>query len=343
VSEPPAEPAARADASPSSSPPPTSRQLAGSLVVVLLSATAVLVASGRVAPMRSVAPTAPAPAAATAASPPPTTTAQSAPAVASAGNDGDPTCAIVDPGPGPYEPAWRDLPIGRMVVPAPAPQGSYTLVLHLHGGEGARRTVAAAGLDVVLATVDLGVGSRVYAEAFYGPEPLEELIAAVDEALAPARLGHLVVSSWSAGYGGVRSILQQHPTTPSAVVLLDSVHASFQPNGDALATEGLEPFVHLFDRAKHNGAFVLLTHSAIVPPGFASTTEVADYLLAQVGGRRRYGGLTPAHGVELKTRYDEAMLHLRGYTGTGKGAHCAHLAMLGEVLAQDVLPGLAEL
>lgn len=256
------------------------------------------------------------------------------------GPGGEASCAIPDPGPGPYEPDWRKLPIGRMVVPSPAPSGKYDLVVHLHGGEGARRVVAAAGLGVVLVAIDAGVGSRAYAETFYGPEPLEEILASVDAALAPAQLGHLIVSSWSAGYGGVREILKQHPTAPSGVVLLDSVHTSFGPDGDSLVTEGLAPFVNLADRALHDGAVVVLTHSAIVPPGYASTTEVADHLLEQLGGRRRYGGLVARHGVELKTRYDEGSFHLRGYTGTGKGAHCAHLAMLGEILKDDVLPAL---
>ncbi|MCA9622485.1 MAG: hypothetical protein KC731_25860, partial [Myxococcales bacterium] len=256
-------------------------------------------------------------------------------------NVGDePSCAIPDPGAGPYAVEPRAVGVGRLHGPLPSADG-YVLVLHLHGGEGARRSIVAAGLSPVLVTVDAGIGSRAYAEAFYGPEPLEEILAATRAALAPAKLRHLVLSSWSAGYGGIREMLAQHPTVPSAVVLLDSVHAGYEPDGETLVRVGLTPFVNLFDRALHDEATVVLTHSAIVPPSYASTTEVADFLLGEVGGRRSYGGLTPSHGVELKTRYDQASLHLRGYTGTGKGAHCAHLAMLGEVLRDEVLPSLA--
>lgn len=308
--------------------------LVSGLVVVAASAQRWPSSSTTTAP--TSVPTAEATAAAAAA---PTTTASASwPTVD--GPEGKASCAIHDPGPGPYEPEWRKLPIGRMVVPSPAPTDAYDLVVHLHGGEGARRVVASAGLGVVLVVVDAGIGSRAYAETFYGPEPLEEILAGVDEVLAPAQLRHLVVSSWSAGYGGVREILKQHPTAPSGVVLLDSVHTSFGPDGASLVTEGLAPFVNLADRALHDGAVVVLTHSAISPPGYASTTEVADYLLEEIGGRRRYGGLVSRRGVELKTRYDEGSFHLRGYTGTDKGAHCAHLSMLGEILKDDVLPDL---
>jgi hypothetical protein len=333
----------------SENPPPTSRQLAGSLIIVALSGLVVLAGTARrwvlgpatatASPSTAGPATAPAP---VGGGPPaaPTVTASWPEAE---GPEQRASCAIEDPGPGPYQPDWKKLPIGRMVVPDPPPTKTYDLVLHLHGGEGARRVIARAGLGVVLVAVDAGVGSRAYAETFYGPEPLEEILASVDEMLAPAQLGHLILSSWSAGYGGVREILKQHPTTPSAVVLLDSVHDSFEPDGETLVDEGLVPFVLLADRAKHEGAIVVLTHSAIEPPGYASTTEVADYLLETIDGRRRYGGLVPRHGVELKTRYDEGGFHLRGYTGTGKGAHCAHLEMLGEILKDEVLPALPSL
>lgn len=335
---------------PESPPPPTSRQLAGSLLLVVLSGLVVLLGTARQWSLGAAA----AGTAQVAEGPPPTagtaapSTAPTAPTASALWPEGDgpereASCAIPDPGPGPYEPQWTDLPIGRMVVPAPRPPERYDLVVHLHGGEGARRVIARAGLGVVVVAVDAGVGSRAYAETFYGPDPLEEILASVDAIMAPAQLDHLVISSWSAGYGGVREILKQHPTTPSAVILLDSVHASFAPDGESLVTEGLQPFVLLADRAQHEGAVVVMTHSAIEPPGYASTTEVADHLLSEIGGRRRYAGLIPRHGVELKTRYDEGGFHLRGYTGTGKGAHCAHLAMLGEILKDDVLPALPAL
>ncbi len=258
-----------------------------------------------------------------------------------AGNDDAASCSIPDRGLGSYG-DWQTLPVGRMSAPQPLPGDDYDLLLHLHGGEAARRVVAPEDLGLVLVTVDAGIGSRVYAETFYGPEPLEDLLGAVDTLLAPARLRHLILSSWSAGYGGVREILTQTPTVPAAVILLDSVHASYSQDGESLVETGLEPFVSLSQRAVDGEAVMVLTHSSIRPPGYASTSEVADHLLARIGGRRRYGGLLASHGVELKTRFDRGDLHLRGYTGTSKEAHCAHVRMLADVLREDVLPALKD-
>lgn len=252
----------------------------------------------------------------------------------------DASCAIPDQGRGAYG-EQQALPTGVMVAP-PITGDRYDLLLHLHGGEAVRRVVAPADLGLVIVTVDEGVGSKVYAEAFYGPEPLEELLEAVGERLAPAVLRHLIVSSWSAGYGGVREILTQHPTAASAVILLDSVHAGYGPDGETLVEAGLGPFVSLAHRAILEETTMVLTHSDIRPPSFASTTEIADYLLARVDGRRAYAGLVSTFGVEHKTSFERGRLRLRGYTGTTKGAHCAHLRMLAGILEDDVMPYLAD-
>jgi hypothetical protein len=256
-----------------------------------------------------------------------------------AGAEIEASCHVADRGRGPYG-DWQALPIGRMVVPDPPPEDVYDVVFHFHGGEAARRLVAPAALGVVLVTVDAGAGSSAYAEAYQGPAPLEEGLATIDAALAPARLRHLILSSWSAGYGAVREVLRAHPTVPNAVVLLDSVHASYRDDGASLLEEGLTPFLSLAQRAIAGEAVVVLTHSEIRPPDYASTAEVASYLLAQVGGRRRYAGLMPTHGLEAKTAYDNGAFHIRGTTGTGKEAHCAHLKMLPDILRDDVLPAL---
>ncbi len=259
---------------------------------------------------------------------------------AQAVGDDDATCAIPDRGVGDYGSA-HGLPLGSMIAP-PITGNRYDLLVHMHGGEAVRRVVAPAGLGLVIVTIDAGVGSKAYSEALYGPEPLEELLASVGHQLAPAVLRHLLVSSWSAGYGGVREILKQHPTVPSAVIMLDSVHAGYEPDGETLREAGLAPFVSLAHRAVAGETTVVLTHSDIRPPTFASTTEVADFLLQAVGGRRGYAGLIETYGVEHKTVSERGRFTVRGYTGTSKGAHCAHLRMLAGILENDVLPQLKD-
>jgi hypothetical protein len=255
-----------------------------------------------------------------------------------AGAPEEATCSIPDRGSGHYG-DWKPLPLGHLSVPEPPPTGRYDLVLHLHGSNAARRVIAPADLGVVIAGVDAGVGSQAYAEAFFGARPLEELLAAVEATLAPAHLGRLIITSWSAGYGAVHEILVQHPTVPSAIVLLDSLHASYAPNGD-LVEAGLMPFLSFAQRAQQGEAVMVVTHSEIRPPGYASTSETASWLLHEVGGRREYAGLEPVHGVEAKTAWRDGNLIVRGFTGAGKEAHCAHLMMLDAILRDDVLPAL---
>jgi len=310
--------------------------------LVVLSGAVVVLSSARRSEPEPAVTTGPTTAAATVAAPPAAASATGSARWSAAPTDADDaSCDIPDQGPGLYPADFTKLPVGRMVVPTPAPTASYDLLLHLHGGEPARRIIAPLMRpDLVMVAVDAGVGSQVYASALAGPEPLKQVLAAVDEVLAPAQLQYLIVSSWSAGYGGVREILTHHPTVPNALVLLDSVHASYQPDGKTLVEEGLKPFASFASRAIADEAVMVLTHSEIRPPGYASTSEVAAWLLGQVDGRRRYAGLLHAQGVEFKTRFDDGQLHVRGYTGRGKAAHCAQLMLLADILQQDIFPAL---
>ena len=307
----------------------------GSLSLVLVCGAVVLFASARVGPLASTPPVASA-SAATSAPPPevmPSATS-SAPAIS---GDAEATCNIPDRGAGVWPSDFTKLPLGRMLVPNPAPVDDYDILLHLHGGEAARKVAAPLERrDLVMVAVDAGVGSQAYAEALAGIDALPTILSAVDAALKPARLRQLVVSSWSAGYGGVRTLLTHNPTSIGALVMLDSIHTSYQPDGESLVTDGLDVFRAYAKRAVAGEAKMIVTHSEIRPPGYASTSEVASWLLTELGGRREYAGLDDAHGVAFKTRYDDGGFSVRGFTGRGKPAHCAHVMMLRDILRDDV-------
>ena len=299
------------------------------LGAVLLSGVAVLWSTRQ----RTPAPEAPITASATTSvdvsRPEPQATAPTEVSVAAVDND-DLGCSVPDRGNGPYG-AAIPLRDGKLWIGEPPPTSDFTLVLHFHGGEGARRTIAPAGMSVVLWTLDAGTGSSRYAQAFYGAGSVDGLISDVAQQLAPATMSRLVVSAWSAGYGAVRQILIHRPERPDAVILLDGLHASYDNSG-AIMTEEIEPFFKLAARAQRGEAVMWFSHSEIVPPSYAGTREVADLLIDELGGRRRYAGLRPIEGVELKTEYRDGNLRIRGFTGTGKKAHCAHLRMLDDAL-----------
>jgi len=250
--------------------------------------------------------------------------------------DGPPerSCAIEQRGRGPYE-DWIPLPVGKLLRPDPPPTDRYVLLVHFHGAEAVRRLLGPAATGVVVAALDAGEGSQRYAQAFHGPEALDELLGAVDEQLAPARRSRLIVSAWSAGYGAVRNILEHDAERVDAVLLLDALHASYDDEGRIDHT-GLLPFLRYAERAQQGDALFTLTHSEITPPSFASTREVASLIIDDVGGQRRYAGLRSMGGVALKTEFRERGLVVRGLTGSDRAAHCAHLRLLPRSL-RDLL------
>jgi hypothetical protein len=177
---------------------------------------------------------------------------------------GDPeACSIEDVGNGNYTERELGIASARLFVPDPLPR-EYDLLLHFHGGEPVRRLVAPAKLGLVIATIDAGQGSQRY-RGVVGPKLLDEISAATLAKLG-AKPRHLVLSSWSAGYGAVHELLLQAPTAWRAIVLLDSLHASYDASGKA-DEKTLVPFFALAKRAEAEEQLLVLTHSSITPPG----------------------------------------------------------------------------
>ena len=158
-----------------------------------------------------------------------------------------------------------------------------------------------------------------------------------------AHIRKLALSSWSAGYGAVVDVLRDHADAIDAVVFLDSLHSGYVkgPPHDMRAIRGvwngpLGPAIAYAKRAARGEKTMIVTHSDVQPPGYASTGEVADFLLGEVAGVRvPMQGTTPL-GAELATGADLSGLVVRGYKGGDEQAHCAHTELLAEIV-RDVL------
>jgi hypothetical protein len=74
------------------------------------------------------------------------------------------------------------------------------------------------------------------------------------------------------------------------------------------------------------------SYSSIVPPGYASTREVAHFLVSRLGGRIRTTKRADVLGLAMDERFDQGNYHLRGYLGDDKPDHCAHLGLLKDVV-----------
>jgi hypothetical protein len=258
-------------------------------------------------------------------------------------------CATPDPGFGVYGKWDRAPSMGQMIVPERGgltKAGEFDVMIHFHGHEPARKEWVKVMDGAVLVGIDLGVGSGAYEKVFQDPAAFSELVESVERGVAKsrnvprARARKIGLSAWSAGYGAIQYILSQpkHERRIDAVVLLDGLHSGYQ--GDSLNPLQLAPFVAFARKASAGDRFMFVSHSSIVPPGYASTTETARYLIAELGGRPRSARPRSSDpmGLELIGRYSQGNFHVRGYSGNGKLDHCAHLGLFADVLRVHVKP-----
>jgi hypothetical protein len=227
--------------------------------------------------------------------------------------------------------SWKNLAKGRFSAPrqgALEASARFDLVIHLHGDELARRELAVSRQSFVLYSLTLAPGEN-YAALFSGSGLYGQIVTQVEQAMSethgtPAQARHIVLSAWSAGYMGILAILGQPEAKDlDAIVLIDGMHGP----RDALDRQ-LAPFVDYARRAAAGERFLLVTHSSIDPPDFASTTESAHHLISALGARPRPVRRNDRYGLELVEFFTQKDFHVRGYAGNDKADHCAQVALL---------------
>lgn len=242
--------------------------------------------------------------------------------------------------------------------------GSYDLYLHFHGNTHVvLESAEHAGLNALVAVVNLGVNSAPYLDAYAVPGSFEALLASIDRAAArrglrTPKLRRLALGSWSGGYGAISRVLETGRaglTKLDAIMVLDGIHCGFLPeNPKALNARIISPFVGAATRAAEGSILFSITHSEIEPVGYAGTELTAGYLLDRVHGHRGAPQAAPPHiqlraaegavAKRLEKRMDPASdstvgtFHVRGYRGNTPEHHMAHLLQMGAT----VMPELAE-
>jgi hypothetical protein len=227
-------------------------------------------------------------------------------------------------------------------VPA---DGKITLVFHLHSASwAAEDEVYRARANAVLFNIHCGALSSPY-QAYFTPSRfrliLDTVLSTLDARgiVAGASIRRLVLTSFSAGYAGVREILKDSSSygRVDALTLADGLHASSDP---AAMQVQMADFVKFGADARDRRKIFLLTHSSIPTIGYQSTTQTAEYLLQALGLSRLAAGGTDEIGTALSAA-DSGCFHLRGYAGESAEDHMKHLyamhAMLGRVM--DLLEG----
>lgn len=224
-------------------------------------------------------------------------------------------------------------------LPASAPPaGELRALVHVHGASSVVAHAAArASLPTLAVAVHLGAGSSAYDRPFADPGAFERLLGGVRAGFeaqfsTPLRLSRVYLSGFSAGYGAVRAMARtdRPPANLGGILLLDGLHAAYEPEGRVLAEGGgldaadLDPFVTLARRAARGDLALLITHSEIFPGTFASTTETTDHLLAALGQRRTAVLKWGPSGMQQVSETRAGRLAVFGFAGNSAPDHIDH-------------------
>jgi hypothetical protein len=224
----------------------------------------------------------------------------------------------------------------------------FILIVHFHGAPWLVEHHVRERPQSALISVQIGAGSRVYAEAFSDPARFASLLSDASSKLAelagrPANWDSIALSSFSAGYGAIRAILSRPDDFPrvGAVILADSLHASYVGDGAApraadlpVDETTLEPFLKFAEDAAAGRTRMWVTHSEVYPGTYASTTETGDALLRRLSLARRPVLEPGPIGMQRLSEAARGGFHLAGYAGNSAPDHMDHLYGLGGLFAK---------
>lgn len=253
-------------------------------------------------------------------------------------------------------PPGRRADIGdgaKLFVPSGyvSPGGVVNVVLHLSGKSAdIEPGFVTLGWPAVLIEFDRGKGlSEQYARPFSDPALFPRLL---DRAMAEVRkwkladeprLGWVVVSSFGAGYGGVRALLRepQHFDRIAAITLIDSIYAGREripgePPGPIIP-EHMAEFVRFVREATAGRKSMLVTHTAHTSDSSAAPFWTSSYLIEALSGRAQpFDSKWKKHGLRTTRRFQQGKILILGFTGVTGDDRIKHLRAIGSLWS--VLP-----
>jgi hypothetical protein len=229
------------------------------------------------------------------------------------------------------------LDLGTLFLPAALKPDGARVLFFFHGGTWLPEVAAAQNKCAVI-SVQAGEGSGTYARLFEDPQRFLKLLQEAEEK-AGAKFGRVTLGGWSAGCGAIRQILRtpEAYARTGAVLLIDGMHTDYAeghpgPLESKLGTENLDIWLQLGRDAMAGKKRVMVTHSEIFPGTYASTTETADYLLAQLGIPRRAVLKWGPRGLQQLSEAVAGGFRLMGFAGNSAPDHVDQLQALPEWL-----------
>lgn len=224
--------------------------------------------------------------------------------------------------------------------------GKFTLVFHLHSASwAAEDEVFKAQANAVWFNIHLGALSSPYQNYFLDSNKFKLILDKVivvlqnNNIIANPQIETLIVTSFSAGYAGVREIFKSpaYYDQIKALALADGLHCSSDPMSKE---QQLKDFLRYARDARDRKKVMLLTHSEIPTSGYESTTQTANYLINGIGAQRTVVTAIDEIGTQ-KSACDTGYFHLKDYAGETASDHLKHLYGMNLML-QKIIQILAQ-
>jgi hypothetical protein len=224
--------------------------------------------------------------------------------------------------------------------------GAYDLVVHFHGiGSLQEDNFERALVNAVVVSVNLGLASDAYANAFRAPGSFDAFLDQTQRALdktgrAPgAKLGRVALEAWSAGFASVGAILKQTGAADrvDAILLADGPHSMYDAPHHVYEP-GMEKWVRFAEAAMRGDKLFALTHSSIQTTGYPSTTETIGELLRETSVEKVPTQAVGPRGMRSIYEVHRGGFHVEGFEGQTAKDHIDHIKGLSETL----LPYLRE-
>jgi hypothetical protein len=215
--------------------------------------------------------------------------------------------------------------------------GKFTLVFHLHSASwAAEDQVYKSHTQAILFNIHLGGLSSPYQNYFSDQTQFQRILDTVVSVIrvnnihAQPEIRSLIITSFSAGYAGLREMLKSpaYYARIDAITLADGLHSSSDP---ATMQVQMADFLRFARDSRDRTKVMLLTHSSIPTPGYQSTTQTADYLIQGIGAQRVPFSVTDSIGTQY-SRCDTGYFHLKGYHGDTANDHLKHLYHMDKML-----------
>jgi hypothetical protein len=196
-------------------------------------------------------------------------------------------------------------------------------------------------LNLAVVSINLGVGTDAYANAFGDPQAFPRLLAEIQDAIETSKraenatLGRIALSAWSAGFVSVAKIMTDPASAErvDAVLVADGFFTSFSNvKARTVNAASLERFVSLVAAAEKNERLFVMTHSSIPTVDYASVEETVTKLLELTQIPKVPSSAVGPHEMHEKYAASRGSFHVTAYEGITAPDHIRQITSMGETL-----------